>query len=155
MVTKFVNRHFHLLKASPCPYLIPLLRVVFPPTSIWFSMCAWVLLQQPWRQVGVLLREARPQIQIVSSSTFCCLTHDQFDRNQLDVLNLHWFYVKQPTSVSDYVTHFTDLVDQLAAYSQVQRPFTATHILAALALSSKPLFITQLVHTEASVPRPP
>jgi len=62
------------------------------------------------------------QLRSATWSTFCQLLHDRFDRDQHELLIRKLFSIKQLTSVSDYVTRFTELVDQLSAYSNSTNP---------------------------------
>jgi hypothetical protein len=62
------------------------------------------------------------QIRTASWSTFCQLLHDRFDHDQHELFIRKVFSIKQLTTVSDYVTRFTALVDQLAAYSNSTHP---------------------------------
>jgi hypothetical protein len=43
--------------------------------------------------------------------------HDRFDRDQHESLIRQLFHVRQTTTISEYLTSFTSLVDQLKAYS--------------------------------------
>lgn len=62
------------------------------------------------------------QICNASWTTFCQLLHDRFDRDQHELLIRRLFTIKQSSSVTDYVKSFTELVDQLAAYSNSTTP---------------------------------
>jgi hypothetical protein len=57
---------------------------------------------------------------------FCRLLHDRFDRDQKELLIRQLFHVKQTSSVADYITQFTELVDQLSAYSSNTDPMYFT-----------------------------
>lgn len=57
---------------------------------------------------------------------FCRLLHDRFDRDQKELLIRQLFHAKQTASVAEYVTQFTELVDQLAAYSSNTDPMYFT-----------------------------
>ena len=57
------------------------------------------------------------QIPELSWSDFCKLMHDRFDHDQHKSLIRQLFHIRQITTVSDYLTRFTSLVDQLKAYS--------------------------------------
>jgi len=48
--------------------------------------------------------------------------HDRFDRDQHELLIRQLFSIRQQTTVSNYVKHFTELVDQLSAYSNSTNP---------------------------------
>lgn len=81
--------------------------------SLWISMSEHYLkgLAARWFQ------SIESQIRNASWSTFYQLLHDRFDRDQHELLIHKLFTIKQSSSVTDYVKHFTELVDQLAAYS--------------------------------------
>ena len=86
--------------------------------SLWISVSEHYLegLAARWFQ------SIKSQIRSATWSTFCQLLHDRFDRDQHELLIRKLFSIKQLTSVSDYVTCFTELVDQLSAYSNSTNP---------------------------------
>lgn len=59
-------------------------------------------------------------------TNFCRLLHDCFGRDQKELLIRQLFHVCQTSSVSAYITQFTELVDQLAAYSCHTDPMYST-----------------------------
>lgn len=64
---------------------------------------------------------------------FCRLLHDRFDRGQKELLIRQLFQAKQSSSVAEYVKSFTELVDQLKAYSQTTDPmFYTMHFIDGL-----------------------
>ena len=72
------------------------------------------------------------------------LLHDHFDRDQHELLIHKVFSIKQLTSVSDYVTHFTELVDQLSAYSNSTNPIYYTmRFIEGLFLEIKAVVLVQ------------
>lgn len=57
----------------------------------------------------------------------CQLLYDRFDCDKHEVLIRQVFAIMQLTSVADYVSRFTELVDQLASYySTSTDPFYCT-----------------------------
>jgi hypothetical protein len=57
------------------------------------------------------------QIPDWSWDDFCAHIHDRFDRDKHESLIRQLFHVKQTTLVSNYLSRFTELMDQLKAYS--------------------------------------
>jgi hypothetical protein len=50
------------------------------------------------------------------------MVSERFDRDQHEILLRKLHHIKQTSSVSDYVTIFTTLVDQFTAYAKGQDP---------------------------------
>jgi hypothetical protein len=76
--------------------------------------------------------------------SFCRLLHDRFDRDQHESILHKLFNVQQQTSVSDYVTTFSELVDQLTAYSPNSNPlFFTTHFIDGLRHDIKSIVLVQ------------
>ena len=86
--------------------------------SLWISMSEHYLEGPAARW----FQSIESQIRTATWSTFCQLLHDCFDRDQHELLIRKLFSIKQLTTVSDYVTRFTELVDQLSAYSNSTNP---------------------------------
>lgn len=63
-----------------------------------------------------------PGLDFSDWQNFCRLLHDRFDRDQKELLIRQLFQAKQTTSVAEYITQFTEPVDQLKAYSQSTDP---------------------------------
>jgi hypothetical protein len=64
---------------------------------------------------------------------FCALIHDRFSRDQHEALIHQLFHIHQVGIVSDYVEHFSTLVDQLAAYEAKSNPlYYATRFMDVL-----------------------
>lgn len=57
---------------------------------------------------------------------FCRLLHDRFDRDQKELLIRELFHIRQTTIVPDYITRFTELIDQLSSYSSDTDPMYFT-----------------------------
>jgi hypothetical protein len=57
---------------------------------------------------------------------FCRLLHDRFDCDQKELLICQLFHVRQTSTVAEYIAQFTELVDQLAAYSSNTDPMYFT-----------------------------
>ncbi|CAD6256357.1 unnamed protein product [Miscanthus lutarioriparius] len=67
-----------------------------------------------------------PQLENATWATFCQLLHDRFDRDQHELLLRQLFNIYQKTTVSAYVTEFSELVDQLKSYSPTNDPMYFT-----------------------------
>lgn len=63
------------------------------------------------------LQSVESQLHNISWPAFSVLIHDRFSRDQHELLLRQLFHIKMTSSVSDYVERFTDLVDQLKAYT--------------------------------------
>jgi hypothetical protein len=48
---------------------------------------------------------------------FCALLHHRFDRDQHELLIRQLFHVQQTSTISEYLSRFTQLADQLKVYS--------------------------------------
>lgn len=59
-------------------------------------------------------------------ASFCQLLHDRFDRDQHESLLRQIFNIRQTSTVSTYVTAFSELVDQLKSYSPNSDPLFFT-----------------------------
>lgn len=59
-------------------------------------------------------------------TSFCKSLHDRFDRDQHESLIRKLFHVKQTSTVLEYIERFSDLVDQLIAYSTATDPLYYT-----------------------------
>jgi hypothetical protein len=57
---------------------------------------------------------------------FCKFVHDRSGRDQHEILIRQLFHIKQTGSAADYVEHFAQLVDQLAAYTSTTDPMYYT-----------------------------
>ena len=88
-----------------------------------------------------------PQLADASWDT-CRLLHDRFDRDQHELLLCKLFNVHQQTTVAAYVTEFSELKDQLTAYSQHSDPmyFTMSSI-DGLKLDIKAIVLVQRPQT--------
>jgi hypothetical protein len=109
-----------------------------PPN--WQSLCAdyfemYIVLSAMWIRVAKqhLDKAAARWFQCIEPGlyfsdwqNFCHLLHDRFDRDQKELLIRQLFQAKQTTSVAEYITQFTKLVDQLKAYSQSTDPMFYT-----------------------------
>jgi hypothetical protein len=62
----------------------------------------------------------------ISWDNFCKLVHDRFGRDQHEVLIRQLFHIRQTGSICEYVEQFTQLVDQLAAYTSTTDPLYYT-----------------------------
>jgi hypothetical protein len=67
-----------------------------------------------------------PQLPSATWASFCQLLHDRFDRNQHESLLRQIFNIRQISTVSTYVTAFSELVDQLKSYSPNSDPLFFT-----------------------------
>jgi len=66
------------------------------------------------------------QIPHCSWLDFCRMMHDRFDRDQKELLIRQLFHIRQQSSVADYVQQFSELIDQLSAYSNNTDPMYFT-----------------------------
>jgi hypothetical protein len=57
---------------------------------------------------------------------FCKFVHDRFGRDQYEILIRQLFHIQQTGPVADYIEQFTQLVDQLAAYTSTTDPMYYT-----------------------------
>ncbi|CAD6218216.1 unnamed protein product [Miscanthus lutarioriparius] len=67
-----------------------------------------------------------PELDFSDWQGFCRLLHDCFDHDQKELLIRQLFHAKQTSTVAKYVKLFTELVDQLKAYSQSTDPMFYT-----------------------------
>lgn len=58
----------------------------------------------------------------ISWEQFCAMVSERFDRDQHEILLRKLHNIKQTSLVSDYVTSFTTLVDQLTSYAKSTDP---------------------------------
>jgi hypothetical protein len=79
---------------------------------------------------------------------FCQLVRDRFDRDQHELLMRQIFQIKQTSSVSDYITSFSMLVDQLSAYNKAVDPvFYITRFVDGLRPDIRSVVIVQCPKT--------
>lgn len=62
------------------------------------------------------------ELDSISWEQFCAMVSERFDRDQHEILLRKLHPIKQTSSVSNYVTNFTTLVDQLTSYAKGQDP---------------------------------
>ena len=67
-----------------------------------------------------------PQLPSATWESFCQMLHERFDRDRHEHLLRQMFSIRQHTSVSAYVTAFSQLVDQLISYSPHADPLFYT-----------------------------
>jgi len=80
----------------------------------------------------------------VSWEQFCEMVSERFDRDQHELLLRKLYSIKQTSSVTDYVTTFTTLVDQLTAYATSVDPiFFVTRFIDGLKPEIKVVVIVQ------------
>jgi hypothetical protein len=72
------------------------------------------------------LQSVESSISNISWEAFSALIHERFSRDQHELLIRQLFHIHQTTTVSNYVDRFTDLVEQLAAYTPNQDPIALT-----------------------------
>lgn len=92
------------------------------PSMIWIRVAKQHLDKGPARW----FQSIEPTLDFSDWKNFCRLLHDRFDRDQKELLIRQLFHVKQTSSVADYITQFTELVDQLSAYSSTTDPMYFT-----------------------------
>ena len=71
-------------------------------------------------------QSVQSQLENASWDTFYRLLHDQFDRNQHEILLRGLFNIRQHSSVQTYVNEFCELKDHLNSYSQISDPLYFT-----------------------------
>jgi hypothetical protein len=67
-----------------------------------------------------------PQLPTATWDTFCQMLHERFDRDQHEYLLRQMFNIRQQSTVSAYVTAFSQLVDKLISYSPNADPLYFT-----------------------------
>lgn len=101
-----------------------------PKPKLWISCCEnyfdmYVVPSDMWIRAathhctgpaGQWLQSVERRISAVDWSEFCSLLLDRFGRYEHDVLIRQLLHIRQTATVADYITQFSELVDQLAAY---------------------------------------
>jgi hypothetical protein len=72
------------------------------------------------------LQSVEPQLPNITWPEFGCMIKDRFGRDQHELLIRQLFHIKQTTTVATYVEQFSQLVDQLKAYSTISDPLYYT-----------------------------
>lgn len=72
------------------------------------------------------LQSVEPQLPYISWSDFGGMIQERFGRDQHEILIHQLFHIKQTTTVAVYVEQFSQLVDQLKAYSTISDPLYYT-----------------------------
>jgi hypothetical protein len=79
-----------------------------------------------------------------SWDTFCAELHSRFDRDQHELLTRQLFHLRQTSTVSDYVSKFTGLMDGLRSYSTTVDPvYYVTRFIDGLRPDIKAIVIVQ------------
>jgi hypothetical protein len=68
------------------------------------------------------LQSVEPQLPNITWPEFGCMIKDRFGCDQHELLIRQLFHIKQTTTVATYVEQFSQLVDQLKAYSTISDP---------------------------------
>jgi hypothetical protein len=63
------------------------------------------------------IQSIEPELPKLAWPTFCRLLHERFGRDQHQSLIRQLFHIYQTTTVSDYITQFSVLIDKLKAYN--------------------------------------
>jgi hypothetical protein len=92
------------------------------PSAMWIRVAK----QHLDKAAARWFQSIEPGLDFSDWQNFCRLLHDRFDRDQKELLIRHLFHAKQTSSVAAYITQFTELVDQLKAYSQSTDPLFYT-----------------------------
>lgn len=92
------------------------------PASVWVRVAKQHLDKAAVRW----FQSIEPGLDFSDWQGFCHLLHDRFDHDQKELLMRQLFHAKQISSVAEYVKMFTELVDQLKAYSQTTDPMFYT-----------------------------
>ena len=81
--------------------------------------------------------------------------HDRFDRDQKELLIRQLFHIRQTSSVADYVKQFSELIDQLSAYSSNTDPmYFTTRFIDGLRPDIKSIVLVmrpQTLHAASSI----
>lgn len=92
------------------------------PDSLWISVVE-MHMDGP---TGRWFQSVESKLRSSSWLEFCRLLHDRFDRDQKELLIRELFHIRQTTIVPDYITRFTELIDQLSSYSSDTDPMYFT-----------------------------
>jgi hypothetical protein len=83
------------------------------PASVWIRVAK----QHLDKDAARWFQSIKPKLDFSNWQGFCRLLHDHFDRDKKELLLRQLFHAKQTASITNYVKQFTELVDQLKAYS--------------------------------------
>jgi hypothetical protein len=72
------------------------------------------------------LQSVESKAQYTDWDTFCKMVHDRFGRDQHEILIRHLFHIHQTGPVYEYIEQFSQLVDQLEAYTSITDPMYYT-----------------------------
>jgi hypothetical protein len=90
------------------------------------------------------LQSVQHRVNSVGWDVFSKLVHDRFGRDHHEILIRQLFHIKQNGSVADYVENFSQLVDQLAAYTATTDPLYYTlRFIDGLRDDIKPIVLVQ------------
>lgn len=91
------------------------------------------------------LQSVESQLESVSWEQFCIMVRDRFDRDQHELLVRQLLHIRQTSSVSDYISRFTYLTDQLISYNKgVDRVYFITRFIDGLCLDIHVVLLVQL-----------
>lgn len=92
------------------------------PTTVWIRVAK----QHLDKATARWFQSVEPRLDFSDWQNFSRFLHDRFDRDQKELLMRQLFHAKQTSYVAVYVKEFTELVDQLKAYSQTTDPMFYT-----------------------------
>lgn len=92
------------------------------PTTLWICIAK----QHLEKTLARWFQSIESMLDFSDGLGFCRLLHDRFDRDQKELLIRQLFHVHQTSSVAEYISQFTELVDQLVAYSSNTDPMYFT-----------------------------
>jgi hypothetical protein len=144
-----VPHHHDTLAGSMYPHTSHLLgqlpKVPFPPfdgdnPKLWQTRCEdyftmYSVDPRVWIRIATMhfsgpaarwLQSVEPQLPHISWVDFGGLIRERFGRDQHEILIRQLFHIKQTTTVAVYVEQFSQLVDQLKAYSTISDPLYYT-----------------------------
>lgn len=108
------------------------------PAPVWIRVAK----QHLNKAVARWFQSIEPELDFSNWQGFCRLLHDRFDCDKKELLIRQLFHAKQIASVTDYVKQFTELVDQLKAYSQTTDPmFYTMHFVDGLRADIKAIML--------------
>jgi hypothetical protein len=133
------------LYQQPSQLLGQLPKVPFPTfdgdnPKLWQTRCEdyftmYVVDPRVWIRVATMqftgpaarwLQSVEPQLPYISWSDFGGMIRERFGRDQHEILIRQFFHIKETTIVAVYVEQFSQLVDQLKAYSTISDPLYYT-----------------------------
>jgi len=93
------------------------------------------------------IQSIEPELKSLTWPTFCLLLHDRFGRDQHQTLIRKLFQIHQESTVSDYITQFSVLIDKLKAYNpNIDMLYYTTRFVDGLREDIRAVVIVQRPH---------